>query len=85
MHDDSRDQAAAQRRIARLAFGGMALVAMLAGLAIWQFADALGRPPHRDLLLGPAVHPPELTATYANGGLVSNRDELHDAISTVRV
>lgn len=42
MHDASRDQAAAQRRIARLAFGGMALVAMLTGLAIWQFADALG-------------------------------------------
>jgi hypothetical protein len=42
MHDDSPDQAAAQRRIARLVFGGMALVAILAGLAIWRFPDALG-------------------------------------------
>lgn len=42
MHDDSRDQPPAQRRVVRLAFSGMALAAILAGIAIWQFADALG-------------------------------------------
>ena len=42
MHDDNRTQTAAQSRIARLAFGGMALLAMLAGLVIWQFSGALG-------------------------------------------
>lgn len=42
MHDDSRDPAAAQRRIARFAFGAMALVSILVGFAIWQFADAIG-------------------------------------------
>ena len=42
MHDDSRDQAANASRIARLAFGGMALFAILAGLVLWQFSDAIG-------------------------------------------
>ena len=42
MHNDSRDQAASQSHIARLAFGAMALFAILAGLVIWQFSDALG-------------------------------------------
>lgn len=42
MHDDSRDHAANQSRIARLAFGAMALFAVLAGLVLWQFSGALG-------------------------------------------
>lgn len=42
MHDDSRDQAAKQSRIARFAFGVMALFAVLAGLVLWQFSAAIG-------------------------------------------
>jgi hypothetical protein len=42
MHDDGRSQTAAQRRIIRLAFGGMALISILAGLVIWNFAAAFG-------------------------------------------
>jgi uncharacterized membrane protein len=42
MHDDNRDQAARQSRIARFAFGAMALFAILAGLVLWQFSAAIG-------------------------------------------
>jgi hypothetical protein len=42
MHEDSRNPAAAQRRIIRLAFGAMALGSVLVGFGVWQFADAIG-------------------------------------------
>lgn len=42
MHDDNRDQAARQSRIARFAFGAMAHFAILAGLVLWQFSTAIG-------------------------------------------
>ena len=42
MHDDSRGQTAAQRRIVRFAFGVMALASVLVGFGVWYFAAALG-------------------------------------------
>lgn len=42
MHDDQRDPKTANQRIIRLAFGAMALFSVLAGLAIWMYADAIG-------------------------------------------
>jgi uncharacterized membrane protein len=42
MHDDNRGQSGAHRRVIRFAFGAMALVSVLIGLGVWQFADAIG-------------------------------------------
>ena len=42
MNDDNHRQTAARRRIVRLAFGGMALFSIVAGLILWNFAAALG-------------------------------------------
>jgi hypothetical protein len=42
MHDDNRNRTSANQRLIRLAFGAMALFSVLAGLAIWMFADAIG-------------------------------------------
>ncbi len=42
MHDDNRDAAAQQRRLARIVFGFMALLAIVAGLVLWQFSAAIG-------------------------------------------
>lgn len=42
MQDDNGRRAAAQRRIVRLAFGGMALLSIVAGIVLWNFAAALG-------------------------------------------
>jgi hypothetical protein len=42
MQDDNGRRTAAQRRIVRLAFGGMALLSIVAGIVLWNFAAALG-------------------------------------------
>ena len=42
MSDQRTPKLDMNRRIARLAFGSMALFAVLAGLALWQFSDVIG-------------------------------------------
>ncbi len=42
MQDGNRAGPAANQRLIRLAFGAMALFSVLAGLAIWMFADPIG-------------------------------------------
>lgn len=42
MHDDNRDRTTTNQRIIRIAFGAMALLSILAGLVLWNFADAIG-------------------------------------------